>query len=92
MSHMRNTPQEPPFLKGISGNMNTMTTVGRPSKGDRDTFMTRPAREVGQIVRQKAAEEGIPMGDYISRAVAVYVGRPDLAPPPNTDEVLPLTG
>ncbi len=72
--------------------MALMSTVGRPSKGDRDTFMTRPAREVGQIIRQKAAEEGIPMGDYISRAVAVYVGRPDLAPPPHSDEVLPLTG
>lgn len=69
-----------------------MSHTGRPSKGDRDVFMTRPAREVGEIIRREAAAEGIPMSDYISRAVATYVGRPDLAPKSSPREELPLTG
>jgi len=53
---------------------------GRPSKGDRDAFKVRPARPVGDRVRELADAAGMPYGEYISAILAREVGMPDLAP------------
>ena len=66
---------------------------GRKSKGDRDAFMTRPLRPVGDRVRANAAALGMDLGEYISYELAKAVGLPDCAPQPkpSTDqEALPL--
>lgn len=71
---------------------------GRPSKGPRDSFMTRPHTEVGRIIRARAEAEGYSYSDYIAKAVAHHIDRPDLAPAPTKEpnrpqaEELPLTG
>lgn len=66
---------------------------GRPSKGDRDAFKVRPARLVGDRVRQLADDSGMSYGDFISAILAREVGLPDLAPKPNhaDDEELPIS-
>ena len=67
---------------------------GRPSKGDRDQFMTRPARPVGDRVRQEAARLGYDSySDFIAAVLAEKVGLAELAPAPvhpPMDEELPL--
>lgn len=66
----------------------------RASKGDRDSFVTRPPRAVGDEVRLQAAESNMSISDFIARLLAIEVGLPDLAPePPRRDqEELPMTG
>lgn len=53
---------------------------GRPSKGDRDAFKVRPARPVGERVRELAEAAGMSYSDYIAAVLARDVGMPDLAP------------
>lgn len=53
---------------------------GRPSKGDRDAFKVRPARPVGDRVRERADAAGMSYSDYIAAVLARDVGMPDLAP------------
>ena len=66
---------------------------GRPSKGDRDAFKVRPARLVGDRVRELADAAGMPYGEYISAVLAREVGLPELAPKPEhrDDEELPIS-
>ncbi len=64
----------------------------RASKGDRDIMVTRPAREVGDEVRRRAAQSGLAISEYIARCLAIEVDRPDLAPTPRSDQELPMTG
>lgn len=65
---------------------------GRPSKGDRDAFKVRPARPVGDRVRELADAADMTYGDYISAILAREVGMPELAPrAENTDrQELPI--
>ncbi|MBX9244635.1 hypothetical protein ICW40_07405 [Actinotalea ferrariae] len=55
---------------------------GRPSKGDRDQIITRPARPVGDAVRAAADAQGMTISDYIARVLAELHGLPQYAPEP----------
>lgn len=60
-------------------------------KGDRAQIMARPDRIVYDIVKAKAAELGIPMGQYVADVLAEHTGHPDLVRELNKErEVLPL--
>ncbi|GAB3266959.1 hypothetical protein GCM10027425_33510 [Alteromonas gracilis] len=47
---------------------------GRPSKGDRHTFVTRVPRAAADIVQQRSEELGVSYGEIIAHAVGNYVG------------------
>lgn len=60
-------------------------------KGDRAQIMARPDRAVYDIVRAKAAELGVPMGQYVADVLAEHVGLPELVRELNRErEGLPL--
>ena len=61
---------------------------GRPSKGDRDQIITRPARSVGDAVRAAADDHGMSLSDYVAKLLADTHGLSQLAPPvhPRMDE------
>ena len=60
-------------------------------KGDRAQIMARPDRIVYEIVKTKAAELGIPMGQYVADVLAEHTGHPELVRELNQQpEVLPL--
>lgn len=72
-----------------------MAKRGRPSKGERDFIGLRPSAELGRLVRQYAAENGVSITDVATRALAREMGREDLIPPippRRVDQELPLTG
>ncbi len=52
--------------------------MAQPHKGDRAQIMTRPPRMVYEIVKQRAAELGFPMGQYVADLLAEHVGHPEL--------------
>ena len=67
--------------------------MGRPSKGDRDVFYTRPPRAVGNAIRAESVRRGMTMSDYIAAILANAHDMPELAPaepPAHMDEELPL--
>lgn len=64
--------------------------IGRPFKGPRDALMIRPHALVGQEIRRRAVEAGMPYTDYVSQLLAEHVGHPELAPKPHPE--LPMTG
>jgi hypothetical protein len=69
------------------------TRTGRPSKGDRDAFMVRPPRAVGNAIRERAEQAGMHYGEYIAAVLACAVDMPDLAPlaaTPANQEALPI--
>jgi predicted HicB family RNase H-like nuclease len=66
--------------------------MGRPSKGDRDAMMIRPAALLGRAVRAHAAAEGLSINEYITGVLATRLGMPELAPAPRHEEELPMTG
>jgi hypothetical protein len=55
---------------------------GRIHKGDRDQFITRVARPVGDAIRAKAAAAGMSYTDYVAAVLAEHEGMPELAPRP----------
>lgn len=57
----------------------------QPHKGDRDQMITRPPMEVGQIIRARAKNNGMPYGDLIAAILSEYVGLSHLAPMPDID-------
>lgn len=65
---------------------------GRPSKGDRDQFVVRTSRTLGEQVRHGADSAGLTLSDYIALLLAQAHGMPEEAPlrPINGQEVLPL--
>ncbi len=69
-------------------------TGGRPSKGERDLLVTRPAVPVGQAIRTRADACGLTISEYVASVLAEHVGLPDLAPAakPKRDQELPMTG
>ncbi|MCV7080130.1 toxin-antitoxin system [Mycolicibacterium insubricum] len=58
-------------------------------KGDRVQIMTRPPREVYDVIRTRATALGIPMGQYVADVLAHHVGMPELMRELG-QEVLPL--
>ena len=75
----------------FTGNMARINR-GRPSKGDRDAFMTKPARPVGDAIRHNAEELDMTYGDYIAAILARELGMPEHAPMPphSNNEELPI--
>ncbi len=66
---------------------------GRPSKGDRDVIITRPARPLGDVVRARADEAGLSISEYVASVLAEVHHLPQYAPqarPPQPEE-LPLS-
>ena len=64
---------------------------GRPSKGDRDSIITRPLRPLGDVVRTRADEAGLSISDYVASVLATAHGLPQYAPvAPQQNEELPL--
>lgn len=56
---------------------------GRPSKGDRDLLVTRPAAVLGQAVRASAEREGFEsLSAYIAAVLAEHEGMAQYAPRP----------
>ncbi len=53
---------------------------GRPSKGDRDQLITRPARPIGDAVRDAAEAAGLTINDYLEALLARTHGLPELVP------------
>lgn len=66
--------------------------IGRPSKGDRDAFLTKPARPLGELIREQADAAGMTYGDYIAVILARELGMPEYAPalPRPQREELPI--
>lgn len=65
--------------------------IGRPSKGDRDAFLTKPARPLGELIREQADAAGMAYGDYIAAILAKELGMPELAPTPPKPQRLELS-
>lgn len=93
----RDTPSLILFRKkpvGLNDQMESLKNHrGRPSKGDRDAFVTRPPRAVGTAIRERAQEAGMHYGEYIAAVLACAVDMPDLAPvaaTPANQEALPI--
>lgn len=65
---------------------------GRPSKGDRDAMMIRPARPLGTLVRDEADRRNMTISDYVATVLAEAHDRQDLAPTPprSMDKELPF--
>ncbi len=66
---------------------------GRPSKGDRDSIITRPMRPLGDVVRAKADEAGMTISEYVAKILAEVHGMPQYAPvtsAPSDQRELPL--
>jgi hypothetical protein len=74
--------------------MSRKPSGGRPSKGDRDSIITRPARPLGNVVRARADEAGMTISEYVAMVLANAHGLPEYAPAPSTTHdqgVLPLS-
>ncbi|WP_250444001.1 hypothetical protein [Actinotalea sp. C106] len=60
------------------------TRRGRPGKGERDLFVTRPAAVVGRAVRESAEREGYEsLSEYIAAVLAEKEGLSEFAPTPH---------
>jgi hypothetical protein len=68
---------------------------GRPSKGDRDQFSVRPAREVGRVLRERARAAGMFPAEYCATILCEAMGMPEYAPTPSLPDdeqpALPLS-
>lgn len=47
-------------------------------KGERAQIMARPVKSVYDIIKERAGELGIPMGQYVADVLAEHVGHPEL--------------
>ena len=66
---------------------------GRPSKGDRDSIITRPMRPLGNEIRARADAAGMTISEYVAMVLANAHGMPQYAPVPSPMDaqgVLPL--
>jgi len=52
--------------------------MAQPHKGDRVLIAARPPQAVYGAVRQRAAEHGMSISQYVSDVLAAHVGRADL--------------
>lgn len=51
-------------------------SVGRPSKGDRHTFMTRVPRAAADVIQEEARRRGTSYSEYIAYVLANAHGIP----------------
>lgn len=65
----------------ILGMAETRGRPGRAHKGDRDQFISRPPRPVGDEVRRRAEALGMSYSDFIAMILAEGLGMPEHAPP-----------
>ncbi len=77
---------------GLAVAMPRKPSGGRPSKGERDSIITRPVRPLGDVIRARADEAGLSISDYVATVLANAHGMPEAAPtrPAVQQEVLPL--
>lgn len=68
------------FLEPLSVMVMTMSTGGRPSKGDRYAAKTRLPRPVADAVWEIHNQTGAAVSDIIARFVALGLGMPEQAP------------
>jgi hypothetical protein len=80
VSHAENGFSAKPIL--LDRPMSRTPGPGRPSKGERDSFFTRPATPVGKVIRANADSLGMPYGEYISACLAQFLGMTEYAPNP----------
>lgn len=68
------------------------TYGGRKSKGDRQSMISRVPSPIADAVRDRAAERGMSLSDYIASVLARDVGLAKLAPQAAVrhDEELPI--
>lgn len=73
--------------------MAVSSRIGRPSKGDRDAMMVRPARPLGDLVRARAEQAGLTISDYVATVLAEVHDLPQYAPQRSSrqQEELPLS-
>jgi hypothetical protein len=67
---------------------------GRPSKGDRELFVTRVPKPVALVIRERAEELDLSYSEYLAGLLATALEMPQHAPsaPKDRDqEELPLT-
>jgi hypothetical protein len=67
---------------------------GRPSKGDRELFVTRVPKPVALVIRERAEELDLSYSEYLAGLLATALEMPEHAPsmPKDRDqEELPLT-
>lgn len=71
----------------------TRPVSGRPSKGDRDVFLTRVPRTVGNALRARAEELDLSYSECIADLLAAALDLPQhmSAPKDRAQEELPLT-
>lgn len=70
----------------LGGPVTTKAPGGRPSKGDRDTIVSRPPLPLGELVRARAEAAGLTINDYVMAVLAQPGELPEQAPTtrPNT--------
>ena len=59
--------------------------MAQPHKGNRTLIAARPAQDVYEEVRRRAAALGISISQYASDVLAEHIGRPDLVRELNRD-------
>ena len=64
--------------------------VGRPSKGDRHTFVSRVPRAAADRVQAEAERLGLSYSEYIAHVLCLHHNVPTQLPAPATQEALPL--
>lgn len=79
-------------LAGVTATPCNAPGMAQPHKGNRTLIAARPAQDVYEEVRRRAAALGISISQYASDVLAEHIGRPDLVRELNRDreEGLPL--
>jgi hypothetical protein len=83
LRRIRDTPARlriPDMPVRFAAGMPRRSNGGRPSKGDRDLLVTRPARPLGDVVRARADEAGLTISEYVAVVLAHAHGMPEHAP------------
>jgi len=52
-----------------------MSKIGRPSKGDRTVFYTRPPTAVVEQLKAEAARRGLPAADVAAEILCAHYGQ-----------------
>lgn len=75
-----------PLISESNGSMTAMAKrVGRPSKGDRHTFMTRVPRAAADLIQEEAHRRGTSYSEYIAYVLATAHGVDMPEPTASTD-------
>ncbi|MFJ4167837.1 hypothetical protein ACIPY5_19975 [Microbacterium sp. NPDC089698] len=60
-------------------------SVGRPSKGARETISAKPPVPFATILKENATAEGLSYGEYMVKLAAVALGMLEFVPQPSRD-------